>query len=187
MKLIKTNEKVEVENYPYGFTLKTTLYDSMDFNKHGYRHVTQTINPKTGRLNAPKKSTYSTMMFRYLNEDGHIKTIGFDLNGDESVNKATKFIAEHFDDFTPEEIKYFYVNVYMCSLSSAKASIAYCGAKVEDVKPLYVEFWTNCKKGMTDGLNYFSILILDIEAIDATHIPDYNPFRIVESEPIRIV
>ena len=77
--LIPTNQKIEVENYPYGYTLKTTLFDTMEFNpKKGYRHITQTINPKNGRLNAPKKSTYAPLKVRYYDEIGHIKTIGFD-------------------------------------------------------------------------------------------------------------
>lgn len=43
---IPTNKGIEVKDYPYGFRLKTTLFDSMEFNrKKGYRHITQTINP----------------------------------------------------------------------------------------------------------------------------------------------
>lgn len=30
MKYIKTNEAVKVENYPYGFSLKTTLTDTKE-------------------------------------------------------------------------------------------------------------------------------------------------------------
>ena len=71
---IRTNEKIEVNNYPYGFKLKTTLFDYIEFDKKkGFRHCTQTINPKTGRLNNPKKSTYYALLVRYYNEDGHIK------------------------------------------------------------------------------------------------------------------
>jgi len=78
--LIKTNEKVEVANYPYGYTLKTTLFDTIEFNaKKGYRHVTQTINPKTGKLNAPKKSTYYAFTVRYTDW-------GFTQGGIKSTN-----------------------------------------------------------------------------------------------------
>lgn len=70
---IPTAEKVEVLDYPYGFRLRTTLYDTMEFNpSKGYRHVTQTINPKTNRINNPKKSTYYDFLLRYKNEEGHI-------------------------------------------------------------------------------------------------------------------
>ena len=55
MNYIKTAEKIEVLNYPYGFKLKTTLTDYLEFDaKKGYRHCTQTICPKTGRINKPK-------------------------------------------------------------------------------------------------------------------------------------
>jgi hypothetical protein len=85
---IPSTEKIEVLNYPYGFKLRTTLFDYIEFDKKkGYRHCTQTICPKTNRLNKPKKSTYYPLLLRYYNEAGHIKTVGFDFNGGEAINK----------------------------------------------------------------------------------------------------
>jgi len=87
MKTIKTNEVVSVQNYPYGFKLKTTLTDYLEFNpSKGYRHCTSTIDPRNGRQNKPKKGTYSALIVRYYNEDNHIKTIHFDFNGDKEIN-----------------------------------------------------------------------------------------------------
>lgn len=52
---ISNSRKIIVQNYPYGFKLRTTLYDYIEFDaKKGFRHVTQTINPKNGVLNKPK-------------------------------------------------------------------------------------------------------------------------------------
>jgi len=117
MNTIKTSEKVAVENYPYGFRLKTTLFDTIEFKpKQGYRHVTQTINPKNGKLNKPKAGTYAALMVRVYDENNHIKTISFDFNGAKEMNRASKFVNEHFDMFTAEEIKY----IYSQRLSSAK-------------------------------------------------------------------
>lgn len=187
MKIIKTSEVVTIEDYPYGFKLRCTLLDSVDFDqKKGYRHVTQTTDPKSGRLNNPKKGTYYTAMFRYYNTDGHIKIIGFDFNGRESINKGTAFLFDHFDSLTPEEVKYLYSTCLVYSLSDCKSSVIYCGSEPDAIKVLYKEFWTTCKKGLTDGLNYFDSLLLDIEAIKATQIPDYNPWVITESIPIKI-
>lgn len=58
MIVFKTDEKITVENYPYG-RLQCKATFSLEFKEaKGYRTVRQTINPKTGRINNPKKSTY---------------------------------------------------------------------------------------------------------------------------------
>jgi hypothetical protein len=176
--MIKTNEKIEVSNYPYGFTLKTTLFDTIDFNpKKGYRHTTQTINPKNGRLNAPKSSTYSPLMVRYYDENNHIKCYYFDFNGCESINKACKFISGNIELFENNEIQYFYTLLIGMSIVDMKAMVIYCGAKFDDLKPLYTPFIDLCKKGLSDGVNYFNELILDVETIESKKDVNYNPFR----------
>lgn len=63
----------KVESYPYGFNERTTLYAWIEtVPKKGDRFVTQTVNPKTKRLNKPKASTYSDFMFMYLDDKGHV-------------------------------------------------------------------------------------------------------------------
>lgn len=107
-KFIKTDEKIEVPNYPYGFKLKTTLYDYVEFDKKkGYRHVKQTMNPKTNRLNAPKKSTYYDFFLRTKDEKGHIKiaTINFNVQF-EKLNNVAKLISQIYNYLTNEEKQY---------------------------------------------------------------------------------
>ena len=186
--LITTTEKVTVENYPYGFTLKTTLTDYIEFDKKkGYRHCTQTINPKNGRLNNPKKSTYYPLLVRYYNEAGHIKSMAFDFNGVDEINRGTKFLAENLDLFSNEEIIYFYNYIFSMAIVSMKAMAIYCGSKMDDLKPLFTNFFDNCKKGINSGENLFNLLVLDKEAIEATKQPDFNPFRVTTytTEPTR--
>jgi hypothetical protein len=66
-----------VENYPYGFKERTTMYYWIETKAgKGDRLVTATINPKNGKLNKPKASTYSTFLVLYLNENGHVKQTG---------------------------------------------------------------------------------------------------------------
>ena len=179
--LIPTTEKVTVENYPYGFSLKTTLTDYVEFDKKkGFRHCTQTINPKTGRLNNPKKSTYYPLLVRYYNELGHIKSMVFDFNGVDEINKGTIFLSENIELFSNEEILYFYGYIYSMAVVSMKCTQIYCGAKLEDIKPLFIDFLTNCKKGMDSGENLFYLLQLNKDAIEATKKPDFNPFVIKE-------
>jgi len=59
IKEILINQYAEVENYPYGFVLKTKKRYSIEQNKKGCRVIEQTLNPKTNQWNKPKKSTYS--------------------------------------------------------------------------------------------------------------------------------
>lgn len=178
MKTIPTSEKVTVENYPYG-GMRTTLFDTMEFNtKRGFRHVTQTINPKNGRVNKVKPSTYAPLMVRYYAENGHIHTVLFDFNGDKEINRAAKFVNEHFDMFDASEIHYIYSQMLSAAKISMFASVKWAGAKLEDVKPLYQMCIDNCEHGLKHGTNNFEFLTVDVEAIDACKDVNYNPFTV---------
>lgn len=62
-----------VDDYPYGFRLRTEIrYWIETVAKKGDRFCSQTLNPKTGRWNKPKKSTYVPVGVMYRNEEGHI-------------------------------------------------------------------------------------------------------------------
>ena len=177
MTYIKTIEEVVVENYPYSFRLRTTLTNSMEFNpKKGYRQVTQTINPKTGRVNATKKSTYYPLLVRFYDENNYIQTKAFDFNGDAEINKGLRFVAENFDLFTPDEVKYLYEFIYSMGIVDMKATAIYGGSNIEELKPLYENFFKLGKEGMESGSNLFGQMLLDSDAIEATKPKDYNPF-----------
>jgi hypothetical protein len=45
-------------DYPYGFRLRCERRRWIETTKNGDRFCSQTMNPKTGRWNKPKKSTY---------------------------------------------------------------------------------------------------------------------------------
>jgi len=64
-----------VEDYPYGFTTRTQIrYWLEEKPKKGWRFVSQTLNPKTGRWNKPKASTYADWgAAMYLDEKGHVQ------------------------------------------------------------------------------------------------------------------
>jgi hypothetical protein len=62
-----------VDDYPYGFRLRTQIRFWIESVKgKGDRFCSQTMNPKTGRWNKAKKSTYSPVMAMYMNEEGHV-------------------------------------------------------------------------------------------------------------------
>lgn len=179
MKLIPTNERVEVQDYPYGFRLRTTLYDTMEFSpKKGYRHVTQTVNPKNGKLNKPKKSTYQGLLVRYKNEDGHIKNLSFNFNGGvKEINRASKFLSDNFGLFTQQEREYLYQSLLLDTRVSMRGSVIYAGAKFEDLKPLFEDFVDAMVKGIKEpNINHFG-LQLDEEKIQATKNPNFKPFK----------
>ena len=54
---------VEVENYPWGFKLKTKKRYWIETNKRGSRLVSCTLNPKNNQWCKPKASTYSEVGF----------------------------------------------------------------------------------------------------------------------------
>ncbi len=61
-----------VDDYPYGFKLRTMIRFWIESGKAGERAVSQTKNPKNGRWNTPKKSTYSLIKVMGLDEKGHV-------------------------------------------------------------------------------------------------------------------
>ena len=177
IKFIPTFEKVEVSDYPYGYRLRTTLYDYIEFDKKkGYRHCTQTINPKNNRLNNPKKSTYSALMVRCYNEDNHIKTIGFSFNGDKEINRGLKFLNENFDLFTKDEKYYLYLLILSMTALDLKATVIYGGSKLEDLKPFYDDAIRILKQGVNDPENNYFNFQLDVEGIENTKPKNFNPF-----------
>jgi hypothetical protein len=93
------NEKIEVDNYPYGGK-RTKAYFSVEYGGYnrGYRTVFQTINPKTGSLNKESKSTYGDIyIILKEKENGHYKYKHLSLNGDESIEKSLCFIWNNYE------------------------------------------------------------------------------------------
>jgi len=184
MKYIKTNEAVKVENYPYGFSLKTTLTDTMEFNpKKGYRRVTQTVNPKNGRVNKPKKSTYYAFLIRYYDENNHIKSTNianFDYSL-EGFNKFAKWAEENFELLTSEEVEYLYMQLLVFSKVDMVATVNYKGAKTEDLIPLYDAVVKTLVQGIkSKGTeNLFSAISIDKDKILAVCPANYEPFKVI--------
>lgn len=64
-----------IEDYPYGFRLRCKMKAWLETQpKKGVRFVTQTENPKNGRWNNPKASTYAKICgAMFLDEKGHVQ------------------------------------------------------------------------------------------------------------------
>ena len=71
------NNSLEVSNYPWGFRLKTKRKTWIETNKNqGDRVCYSTLNPKTDKWCAVKKSTYGAVYVLYFDENQHIKSLG---------------------------------------------------------------------------------------------------------------
>ncbi len=167
-KFIPTFEKVTVSDYPYGFKLRCTLYDFIEFDpKKGYRHCTQTVNPKTNRINNPKKSTYSNLIVRYYEpETNHIKALHFSFNGKEEINQAVKFINDNFELFTEDEMIYLYTQLHFMLYIDMTATIRCAGAKKEHLDPLYRPAFERLNEGIRNPETNYLTFQLDIAEIN---------------------
>jgi hypothetical protein len=81
-----------VADYPYGFRERTQIRYWLETKPgKGWRFMAQTMNPKTGRWNKPKGSTYSDFAgAMYLDDQGHVQWDGIGQYSDE--NKTLAFV-----------------------------------------------------------------------------------------------
>lgn len=86
-----------VDDYPYGRQRTQIRYWIETVAKRGDRFVSQTLNPKTGRWNKPKKSTYMPVMVMTRAEDvaegkGIVKTSYTGLSQYADADKMGEFL-----------------------------------------------------------------------------------------------
>ncbi len=84
---------IEVDNYPWGFRLKTKRRYWIETTKNGDRFCFCTLNPKTNKWCAVKKSTYNAVEVIYIADNGYVKSNGvykYGVNKDE----IEKFLSE---------------------------------------------------------------------------------------------
>ena len=83
MKLIYNKDSftnaVEVDNYPWGYRLKTKRRYWVETTKRGDRVCYRTLNPKTDNWCAVKRSTYDAVLLLYFDENNHVKSYGISL------------------------------------------------------------------------------------------------------------
>jgi hypothetical protein len=175
-----STEKLTASNYPYG-RLKTTAFFSVEYNgKKGMRTTFQTIDPKNGRINKPKHSTYYPVILPMIDlNSGHCDFCGYlDFNGTEKINKGLQFMHDFQDLFTPEQIKDIALYILAMTKVNIKAQVMYCGSSFDDLKPLYDEQIKNIVTIANTAENLFLSSLLDFDKIEALKVPDFNPFTI---------
>lgn len=186
LKLVPTTEKIISENYPYGFKLRTTKTDFIEFSaRHGFRHCSTTINPKTGRTNNPKKSTYYSVMVLGTDENNHCKSFVAGMNGQKEIEHLTEFMSkpENFALFTTEQVKFIYSQFFLYVKADTQARVIYTGAKLTDLKPLIEKQITLIAEGMKNPeKNLFSQISFDWVEMDKLKVEGYNPFKVTTYE-----
>lgn len=102
-----------VDDYPYSFKLRCKIRYWLEMQpKKGFRFMSQTENPKTGRWNKPKASTYAKLGgCMYLDAQKHVKWAGLTeyANDGEVLNFVKDFPKADFRilrEFTSAKIKY---------------------------------------------------------------------------------
>lgn len=110
------NSAYPVDDYPYGRVLRCKIRYWMESDpKKGYRFVSQTQDPRNGRWNAPKKSTYILLGgCMYLDAKGHVQWTGISQysDGAEVLNFVKEFPKADYSilkQFTAAKIRYLTV------------------------------------------------------------------------------
>lgn len=172
--VLDINQKFEATDYPYG-RLRTSKYFSIEFNsKHGFRSVEQTINPKNGRLNAPKKATYNNGLCFLIQEaeTGYYKFRAFNVFGTEDIKKLCDYIIKHHKELnlTNEMYKYLGGLFYAVYQHSFKWCVSdhYLadGATSEQVKDIFQPVVNASAEMFKTGDFLIDKCILDFEALE---------------------
>lgn len=128
----------EVKDYPYGFRLRTSIFYWIETKEgKGDRLCTYTINPKTGRANAPKCSTYSTFLYLYINDQGHVTHGSIDAYNRETFEARFYFIINKIGEhsLSEEQKKNIRSNYYMhVKLNSPYDAVKYSPDTLQDFK-----------------------------------------------------
>ena len=175
--LQKLNTKIEVKNYPYG-RLKTSMFFSVEFNKkRGFRSVQQTINPKTGKLNNPKKSTYQDVLILDQNEDGFCKYQSLEFYHIEKLPEVLQSLSDNYDLFNEEMHKHLFARIISFLKVETIALVAYCGADQKTVLEILKPGVDVAIQGLKTGNNLFNDIKINYNLLNNTKVLGFNPFR----------
>jgi len=174
-----TTAKKEATDYPYG-RLRTSMFFSLEWNKKkGYRSTRQTINPKTGLLNKPKKSTYyPIMLLREDVETGHFDFSGWRFDSDPLL--LLPWLSDNWEMFTDEQKEDIYLSLLSQCKISVYAQIKWCGSTQDDAIALYDNVTKAIVKALaTPTANAFDKIVFPTkEEQNAISPKDFSPFKV---------
>ena len=179
----------DVKDYPFG-RHRTTGSAFLEFSpKKGFRFVRQLRDPKTGRLCAPKKSTYYEIALPIINENGNFNFTNFDLNRKiEELPGVYKNIADCWHLWSQEQQDYILRTVLMYSKVAIRAAYEYSGLnpsnniELSEVLPIFETVIKRVKEGLS-GSNQNPLRDcspnIDLYNSLLKRVPDgYSPFKI---------
>jgi len=178
IEVYESGAKLTTNDYPYG-RLRATAFFNVEETKNGFREVFQTINPKDGRENKPKKSTYYSMILPCKHNNGHLSFCGHtSFNGTEEINRGLYFLNDFFELFTIEQIKNISITIVAMMKINAKAQMIYCGTEWEQLKPLVEEQIKTAVEIAKTGENKFLKCLIDYAKVEELKKPDFQPFKV---------
>lgn len=174
------DSKLKTDNYPYGRE-RSTAYFSVEMNNKGCRTIFQTVNPKTGRINNPKKGAYSPVILPVELENNFFDFCGYlDFNGTEAINKGLYFMEDFKECFSSQQLIDIALYIIAMTKVNAKAQVIYCGTVWDDLKQFYELPLQNLVKIARSESTDFLSCLLDFDSIEALKVPDYKPFKTVQ-------
>lgn len=133
----------KVDDYPYGFRLRTSIHYWIESKAgHGDRLCTYTIDPRNGRRNKPKCGTYSTFLYMFINEKGHVEVGHIDSYNKEVFEARFYFLLgkigeEYITDVQKKNIRHnHFLHV---KLSGPYEVVKYSDEKKEEYKKWWRE------------------------------------------------
>ena len=97
---------IQVDNYPWGFKLRTSVRYWIETNKKGNRFIKQTLNPKTDKWCKPKMSTYSNVMVMTIEEKDNKTYVSYKaISNFSSIEEICLFENTHKDNLNNLQLK----------------------------------------------------------------------------------
>ena len=96
-----------VQDWPWGYKLRTEKRFWIESNKNGDREISQTLDPRTGKWCAPKKSTYYPVRIFYTSDQGEeVKQLLWEvMRKDDKIKSFYELHKDNLNDFQKAQIK----------------------------------------------------------------------------------
>jgi hypothetical protein len=104
-----------VQDWPWGYKLRTEKRFWIESNKNGDRQISQTLDPGSGKWCAPKKSMYSPVKIFYTSDEKKVLTQGeeveqlrsetIDFRNNEKIKSFYERHKDNLNDFQKAQIK----------------------------------------------------------------------------------
>ena len=102
MQYSNPRKSVTINDWPYSHNKRTTATFTVEEGKGKERAVRVTVNPKTGRINAPKKTTFARKVLFVDGDDGKLYVMNQVGWGISIMQSNMKYSEEIISDDAPQ-------------------------------------------------------------------------------------